>query len=261
MSAEAPIGVFDSGVGGLSVLRALRAALPGEDFIYLADNAHAPYGERGDAFVAERSLAVAQQLRDAHGIKALVVACNTATAAAIAQLRDAHPALPLVGVEPALKPAAARTRTGLVGVMATRGTLGSGKFGALSASLAGNATFVLQPCDGLAEAIEHADASKVEALCAEYTASMGRFGTQAGQIDTLVLGCTHYPFAAAELRGLVGPEVQLMETGDPVARQTQRRLATAGLLSLRARGQLVLLSTGSTAALQTAAQRWLDVQA
>ena len=110
MSADAPVGVFDSGVGGLSVLRALRAALPGEDFVYLADNAHAPYGERGDAFVVERSLAVAQQLRDLHGIKALVVACNTATAAAIAQLRNAYPTLTVVGVEPALKPAALLTR-------------------------------------------------------------------------------------------------------------------------------------------------------
>ena len=261
MSTDAPIGVFDSGVGGLSVLRALRAALPGEDFVYLADNAHAPYGERGDAFVVERSLAVARQLRDTHGIKALVVACNTATAAAITQLRDAHPALPLVGVEPALKPAAVTTRTGLVGVMATRGTLGSRKFAALHASLAGQTRFVQQPCDGLAEAIEHADAAKIQALCAEYTATMGPFGTQAGQIDTLVLGCTHYPFAADVLRSLVGAEVQLVDTGEPVARQTQRLLASAGLLAARAHGQLTLLGTGPTHALQAAAARWLAVQA
>jgi glutamate racemase len=261
LSADAPIGVFDSGVGGLSVLRALRAELPGEDFVYLADSAHAPYGERGDSFVVARSLAVAQQLRDAHGIKALVVACNTATATAIAQLRDACHALPVVGVEPALKPAAALTRTGHVGVMATRGTLGSRKFAALHASLAGQARFVLQPCDGLAEAIEHADALKTEALCAEYAASMGRFGVEAGQIDTLVLGCTHYPFAAALLRSLLGPDVQLVETGEPVARQTQRLLATAGLLALRAQGRLTLLSTGQDAALQAAAARWLAVQA
>ena len=259
--SRAPIGVFDSGVGGLSVLRELRAALPGEDFVYLADSAHAPYGERGDAFVAERSLAVAQQLRNTHGIKALVVACNTATAAAIAPLRDGHPSLALVGVEPALKPAAVTTHTGHVGVMATRGTLGSRKFAALHESLAGQARFVLQPCDGLAEAIEHADAAQIEALCTQYTASMGRFGTQAGQIDTLVLGCTHYPFAAAVLRGLVGPGVQLVETGAPVARQTQRLLGAAGLLAPRARGQLTLMATGPIQALQAAAARWLAVQA
>ena len=261
MNANAPIGVFDSGVGGLSVLRALRAALPGENFVYLADNAHAPYGERGDAFVADRSLAVARQLRDSHGIKALVVACNTATAAAITLLRDAHPALPLVGVEPALKPAATLTHTGHVAVMATRGTLGSSKFAALHASLAGQARFTLQPCDGLAESIEQDDATKIVALCTRYTGLMGRFGTGPGALDTLVLGCTHYPFAAEVLRGLVGPDVQVVETGDPVARQTKRLLAAAGLLSLRARGQLVLLSTGSTDALQAAAARWLDVQA
>ncbi len=261
MSADAPVGVFDSGVGGLSVLRALRAAMPSEDFVYLADNAHAPYGERGDAFVVERSLAVAQQLRDLHGIKALVVACNTATAAAIAQLRSAYPALPLVGVEPALKPAASLTRTGHVGVMATRGTLGSSKFGALHASLAGLASFKLQPCDGLAEAIERSDAKKIKALCLQYTASMGRFGAGPGDMDTLVLGCTHYPFAADVLRSLIGPEVQLVETGEPVARQTQRLLVSAGLLAPRAQGRLTLLGTGTAHALTAATARWLGAQA
>lgn len=244
------------------MLHALRAALPGEDFVYLADSAHAPYGERGDAFVVERSLTVAQQLCDAHGIKALVVACNTATAAAITPLRDAHPALPLVGVEPALKPAAAQTRTGHVGVMATRGTLESGKFGALQASLAGQARFVLQACDGLAEAIEQGDATKTVALCTRYTGFMGRFGTGADAIDTLVLGCTHYPFAAAVLRQLVGPDVQLLETGEPVARQTQRLLAAAKLLATRTqRGRITLLASGPALTLHTAAARWLAAQA
>lgn len=261
MSADAPIGVFDSGIGGLSVLRALRAALPGEDFVYLADTAHAPYGERGDAFVADRSLAVARQLHDHHGIKALVVACNTATAAAIAPLRQAWPALPLVGVEPALKPAAAQTRTGRVGVMATRGTLGSARFRALRESLAHRVTYVVQPCDGLAEAIEQDDAMKIIALCSVYTGALGRFGTQNGDIDTLVLGCTHYPFAAGVLRGLVGPEVQLVETGEPVARQTQRLLSNAGLLCGRPRGRLSLLATGPSEGLQATAARWLPPQA
>ncbi len=261
MSADAPIGVFDSGIGGLSVLRALRAALPGEDFVYLADTAHAPYGERGDAFVADRSLAVARQLHDDHGIKALVVACNTATAAAIAPLRQAWPALPLVGVEPALKPAAAQTRTGRVGVMATRGTLHSGKFRALHESLAHRATFVLQPCDGLAEAIEHGDAMKIIAGSQDHTRAMGRFGSEAGEIDTLVLGCTHYPFASGVLRELVGPDVRLVETGEPVARQTQRLLASAGLLCGRSHGSLSLLATGPSDSLHAAAARWLPAQA
>ncbi|MBX3587997.1 MAG: glutamate racemase [Ramlibacter sp.] len=261
MNPQAPIGVFDSGVGGLSVLRALRAALPGEDFVYLADNAHAPYGERGDAFVAARSRHIAHQLRVQHGIKALVVACNTATAAAIELLRAEHPGLPMVGVEPALKPAAALTRTGRVGVLATRGTLGSARFRALQASLAARAEFVLQPCDGLAEAIEQADAIKTRALCARYTRTAGLFGTETGCIDTLVLGCTHYPFAQDELRALLGPEVRLIETGEPVARHTHHVLATAGLLKPagRHRGQVTLLASGDSAPLAAAAQRWLGI--
>src|SRR6185369_13653234 len=128
MEQRKPIGVFDSGVGGLSILRALRAELPQEDFVYFSDAAHAPYGERGDLYVVERSRAIAQQLLDEHRIKALVVACNTATAAAVHLLRAEHDRIPTVGVEPALKPAAALTRTGRVAVFATRGTLGSEKF-------------------------------------------------------------------------------------------------------------------------------------
>jgi len=121
----APIGVFDSGVGGLSILRALRAELPAEDFVYLADSGFAPYGERDEEFVVERALAVAQRLRNEHAIKALVIACNTATAAAVHLLREELPGLPIVGLEPALKPALAITRTGRIGVLATRATLAS----------------------------------------------------------------------------------------------------------------------------------------
>ena len=138
-----PIGVFDSGVGGLSVLNALRAELPHERFVYFADTAHAPYGERSEAYVAERTRAVARQLVADHAIKALVVACNTATAAAVHLLRTDHPQLPLVGLEPALKPAVAQSRTRHIAVLATRGTLASRKFDALRASLADQAA--LQP--------------------------------------------------------------------------------------------------------------------
>lgn len=175
-SASSPIGVFDSGVGGLSVLQALRAELPQERFVYLADNGYAPYGERGDAFVAARTQAITAYLRNVHGIKALVVACNTATAAAIDQVRADHPTLPLVGVEPALKPAVTATRTGHVGVIGTRGTLSSARFARLQASLPRSVQWVVQPCDGLAYAIERAaldgDANsasaEVQALCARY---------------------------------------------------------------------------------------------
>jgi glutamate racemase len=254
------IGVFDSGIGGLSILKALRAELPFEEYVYLADTGFAPYGERGDAFVIDRTRAIVRQLREEHGIKALVVACNTATAAAIHLVRAEHPDLPLVGVEPALKPAAALSTTRRIGVMATRGTVGSAKLRALHDSLKGQAEFILQPCDGLADAIQHHDAAQIGALCARYTQAIGPFGTQPGQVDTLVLGCTHYAFAWDQLQALVGPGVRLMETGEPVARQTRRLLEAAGQLRQGgAPGRVTLLATGAQEALDTAAARWLGL--
>ena len=252
-----PIGVFDSGVGGLSILRALRAELPAEHFTYLADSGFAPYGERDDFFVVERARAVAQRLLDEHAIKALVIACNTATAAAIHLLRKELPGLQIVGVEPALKPAIALTRTGRIGVMATRGTLASAKFKALHNSLRGQAEFVLQPCDGLADAIETDDASLMTELCAGSIQALGRFGSESGDIDTLVLGCTHYPFVQDRLQALVGNSVRMVETGEPVARQTRRLLEAGGLLKPAGAGALSLHSTGDLTALQRAAARWL----
>ena len=178
--ADAPIGVFDSGIGGISVLRALRAALPHDDFVYFADSAHAPYGERDDAHVQARSRAVLAELQAAHGIKAFVIACNTATAAAAEALRAAHPDQVIVGIEPALKPALTLTRTGRIGVLATRGTLASPKFRALHHGLATRAEFVLQPCDGLATAIEKeaacADGTSARALIDQYLSALGPLG-------------------------------------------------------------------------------------
>lgn len=257
--AEHPVGVFDSGLGGLSILQALRAELPAEDFVYVADSGHAPYGERDAAHVIERSLAITRHLLTVHHIKALVVACNTATAAVTHLLREQYPQLPIVGVEPALKPAAQLSRTGRVGVMATRSTLESRKFQSLLASLEDQAEFILQPCDGLADAIERHDATKMEALCARYTGAMGRFGNDSGTIDTLVLGCTHYPFAGAQLHALLGPEVQLLETGAPVARQTRRLLHERGLLRETSTPRLQFYSTGHPERLQTAVRDWLHL--
>src|SRR3954469_5256604 len=165
MDRDQPIGVFDSGVGGLSILRALRAELPAEDFVYFSDAGHAPYGEKGEDFVSGRSLAIAVDLLEQHRIKGLVVACNTATAAAVHLLRARHTQLPVIGVEPALKPAAALTRTGHVAVLATRGTLSSAKFKSLQASLREQAEFVLVPCDGLAAAIEGDEHAQIRELC------------------------------------------------------------------------------------------------
>ncbi|CAA9433423.1 MAG: Glutamate racemase [uncultured Ramlibacter sp.] len=255
---DAPIGVFDSGVGGLSVLRALRAELPHEDFVYFADAGHAPYGERGEGYVIERTRAIIDTLVTRHRVKAVVLACNTATAAAIHLMRAENPGLLLVGVEPALKPAAALSRTRRIGVLGTRGTLGSAKVRNLHDSLRGDAEFVFQPCDGLADAIQRDDATQVAALCARYLGAMGAFGTREGQIDTLVLGCTHYPFAQAQMQPHVGDGVRMIETGEPVARQARRLLQAAGGLRDRTEpGQVQLLSSGPLAELQAAAARWL----
>ena len=258
--AGAPIGVFDSGVGGLSVLRALRVQLPQEDFVYLSDAAHAPYGERTDDYVSARALRVADYLITQHGVKALVVACNTATAAAIQVLRARWPTLPIVGIEPALKPAAAASQTKRVGVMATRSTLQSAKFKTLLDSLHGQAEFVVQACDGLAAAIENGDDQTTQALCETYVRAMGDFGRQPGQMDQLVLGCTHYPLVGDMLQGLVGAGVDLLEAGAPVSLQTRRVLSQADLLFAgRAGGATRLLSTGTAEALSGNALRWLGM--
>ena len=230
MNSSLPTGVFDSGVGGLSVLLALRAELPCEEFVYVADSGHAPYGERDDIHVLARSLAVTQYLIKRHAIKALVVACNTATAAAIQTLRRAYPHLPIVGIEPSLKPAVALSRTGFIGVLATRGTLGSEKFSKLLHSLQGEATFVLQACDGLATAIEQHNVGVIANACVSNMTALGTFGSNAGEIDTLVLGCTHYPFIADRLLECAHYAIHMVDGGAPVARQTRRLLTQRNAL-------------------------------
>ncbi len=252
-----PVGVFDSGIGGLSVLQALRSELPHQSFVYLADSGHAPYGERDATHVITRSRLITQHLRAAHDIQALVVACNTATAAAIHLLREEHPDLPIVGLEPALKPAALASRTHRVGVLATRGTLQSAKFQTLHQSLADQADFVLRACDGLADAIEHQDLSRIQALAREHVAALGGCGAASGQIDTVVLGCTHYPLILPTLRALLGPEVALVESGAPVARQTRRMLPQAAQTG---QPQPLWYTTGDAGELQAAVQRWLQAQ-
>jgi glutamate racemase len=262
-NAAAPIGVFDSGIGGLSVLRALRAQLPQENFVYFADSAHAPYGERGEDFVLERSLAIAAQLIAQQHIKALVVACNTATAAAVRSLRAQYPQLILVGIEPAIKPAAARSQTRRVGVVATRGTIESDKLARLMASHGAGADFVCQACPGLAKAIEFlpetGDMAQVAQLIADNLAQMGSFGTGAGQIDTLVLGCTHYPLVADVFAAQLPAGVQLLETGAAVARHTEYLLTQAGLLQEKQearQGHLTLLTSADPTHIAQAAAYW-----
>ena len=256
-----PVGVFDSGVGGLSVLAALRAELPHENFVYFADTAYAPYGERGDAYVIERSRAVVEHLLREHGIKALVVACNTATTAAIHLLRADHPDLPIVGLEPGLKPAVASSRTGHISVLATRGTLASAKYANLRASFAGSADVRPVPCDGLVKAIEGFDSAGIAALSERYMAEAGPFGDGPGEVDTVVLGCTHYPLVKEELGKHAPATLRFIDTGVPVAQQTRRLLASAGRLAdgTGAAGNLLLQSSGDVAVLEAAAAKWLGL--
>jgi glutamate racemase len=231
-SADSPIGVFDSGVGGLSVLRHIRAQLPHEHLMYFADSGHAPYGDKTEQFVVDRALAVTDFLL-AQGAKALVVACNTATVAAIKAVRARYPELPVVGVEPGLKPAAAATRNRKVGVLATARTLKGEKFLQLreQISAASQAEFLLQPAVGLVDQIELGDleAPAIGAMLEQYIAPLLDQGA-----DTLVLGCTHYPFVRngieRVLRAHARQDVVLIDTGDAVARQLGRLLEGAGLL-------------------------------
>ncbi len=258
---HSPIGVFDSGIGGLSILKALRAELPQERFVYFADSAHNPYGDKSDAFVIERSRAITQQLIDQHHVKALVIACNTATAAAIHILRAECPDLPIIGVEPALKPAVAVSQTKRIAVLATRGTLQSAKFLALRASLADQAAFVCTPCDGLADMIERStdvhDAAHLVAACASFIRATGQFGMQSGEIDTLVLGCTHYPLVQSAFRQAVGDAVQIVDNGLAVAKRVAALVAPASATAPSLDDKLVWLSSDAHHRLAQAAARWL----
>jgi glutamate racemase len=229
---DAPIGVFDSGLGGLSVLRHARARLPAENFLYIADSGHAPYGERGADWIRARSLALGQFLID-RGAKALLIACNTATAAAGETLRQRWPALPVIGMEPAVKPAAAATRSGTVGVLATTGTLTSARFSALLASFGSGISVVTRSGTGLVEAVERGelDSPTTRALVASHIEPLIAAGA-----DVIVLGCTHYPFLRPLIEQIAGPGVAVIDTGDAVARQLARRLAAVQLIRAHGTG-------------------------
>lgn len=226
MDKAAAIGIFDSGIGGLSVARAIRALLPHESLIYVADTAHAPYGERTDAYIYQRMQHISQHLLQ-QGVKALVVACNTATTAAISQLRAEYP-LAVIGVEPGVKPAVLASKTGVVGVLATPRTLQTPAFATLAQRFAGQARIELQPCPQLVQHIEALDfdSATLRALLKSYIAPLLAKGA-----DTLVLGCTHYNFVADTIAAIAGPAVTIIRTEEAVARQLQQRLMQAQLLA------------------------------
>jgi len=229
-SNDAPVGIFDSGLGGLSVLRHIRAQLPHEHLIYVADSGFAPYGGKPEHVIAERSLAVIRFLVD-QGVKAIVVACNTATIAAVKVMRAHYPHLPIVGVEPGLKPGAAATHSGKVGVLATERTLSGTKFLQLRDQItaATGARFLLQPCPGLVDHIEAGDAEGVQHMLRRYVPPLLAEGA-----DTLVLGCTHYPLVQATIEDVIAQagaqDIRLIDTGDAVARQLVRLLDAGHLL-------------------------------
>lgn len=252
---EHPVGIFDSGLGGLSILRHVRAALPHEHLIYVADTGFAPYGDKSEQVVAERSLAVARFLIE-RGVKAIVVACNTATISAVKLMRETFPDLPIVGVEPGLKPAAATTRSGKVGVLATERTLAGAKFLQLRDQIteATGAQFLLQPCRGLVDQIELGDTERTRELLVRYVTPLLDQGA-----DTLVLGCTHYPLVRAAIEDVIAAagarDVALVDTGDAVTRQLVRLLDAGRLLraaSDDAPGTLVAYTSASATALSAA---------
>ncbi len=237
----APIGVFDSGVGGLSTLKDIRRALPAEHLIYVADSLHAPYGDKPIAFVEQRVETIARFLH-AQGVKAIVVACNTATGIAVDRLRSTF-TLPIVAMEPAVKPAVRTTRAGKVAVLATTLTLSSRRFIDLVA-LHGDGVEVLpQPCPGLVEQVEcgDLDGPATRHLVEHYVLPLVAHG-----VDTLVLGCTHYSFLSPVIQEIAGRSVTVIDPSPAIARELHRRLEAIGALAPAGQqGQEQFFTTGS----------------
>ncbi len=222
----APLGVFDSGVGGLSVVRELLAQLPGHPLLYLADQAHAPYGERGLAEIRGLSEGITRFLLAA-GARLIVVACNTASAAALHWLRERFPAVPFVGMEPAVKPAVERTHAGRVGVLATRATFQGELFASLLARYAANVTVHTRVCS---EWVPLVEAGELDSARARAAVRRDLAPLLAAGVDELVLGCTHYPFLRPLIQEVAGPAVEIIDPAPAVARQTGRVLARQGWL-------------------------------
>lgn len=226
MTSSNPIGVFDSGVGGLSVLREIRHELPHEDLLYVADSGHAPYGDKPGHQIEERAIAIAEFLLSRNA-KAIVVACNTATSAAVATLRARY-SVPIVAMEPAVKPAAAHTKSGVVGVLATSRTLGSENFTKLHERFGADVKILMQACPGLVEQVEAGNLSgrETRTLLERYVRPLLE-----QHADTLVLGCTHYPFLAPLISDIAGPSVTILDPAPAIARELRRRLESIAMLS------------------------------
>jgi len=226
MINRSPIGIFDSGIGGLSIARRIREILPNENLLYIADSAHAPYGEKSESYIYQRSSSIVDFLLE-HNAKVVVIACNTATVSSIQKLRTNY-SVPIIGVEPGVKPAAFKTRSGIIGVLATTQTLKSNSFNALADSFSSHVKIEVQPCPGLMEQVEvlNLDDDKTEQLIKKYVTPLLARGA-----DNIVLGCTHYAFLAPLIRKIAGPNVEIINTDLAVANETARRLGTANLLT------------------------------
>jgi glutamate racemase len=243
-NSTAPIGVFDSGVGGLSVLRELHSLLPGEDFIFFADQGNAPYGPRGKAQVREFSYAITEYLI-AQGVKMIVIACNTASAAALKELRSSFPEMPFVGMEPAVKPAAETTETGVVAVLATPTTFEGDLYASVLERFAGDVQILQSPCSGLVTEIEagRLNDGVAEAILREELTPMLTRG-----IDRVVLGCTHYPFAIPIIERIVGAQARVIDPAPAVARRVREMLTERDALNDSGRiGETRYLTTGEKA--------------
>ena len=251
---HSPIGLFDSGVGGLSVLRAIRQQMPHESVLFLADQAHVPYGPRSLEEVRLFSEGITRYLLG-RGAKLIVVACNAASAAALQHLRQVFPDVSFVGMEPAVKPAAETTRSGVVGVLATPATFQGALYASVIERFASSVTVLQNTCPGLVSQIEAGQLDGLETRRILETALMPML--EKG-VDTIVLGCTHYPFVIPLIQEITGPQVRVIDPAPAVARQVGRLLDARGLRSTSAideaaqpgRAELRFLTTGDPARFQ-----------
>lgn len=245
--SSAPIGLFDSGVGGLSVLRSIRQQLPNEQVLFIADQAHVPYGPRQLTEVRAFSEAITRYLLD-RGAKLVVVACNTASAAALYHLREAFPQIPFVGMEPAVKPAAEQTISGVVGVLATPSTFQGELYASVLDRFANGVTVLQDTCPGLVAQIEKGrlDSPETRSILEKALHPMLAKG-----VDRVVMGCTHYPFVIPMIREIVGSQVEVIDPAPAIARQTGRLLQSLALNSPKAgTGAVQVLTTADPQRLQ-----------
>jgi len=253
MKNSQPIGIFDSGIGGLSVLQHIHQLLPQEHIIYIADSGHAPYGCKDDDFVEQRSRIITEHLIT-QGAKAIVIACNTATASIIETFREQY-GIPFIGVEPGIKPAIELTRNGHIGIMATTGTLSSTRYSDLSRRFGDTVKLHNQACPGLADQVEAGllDDPATTLLLKNY---LGLLNEKC--VDTIVLGCTHYSFLTTQIRQIIGDSIALIDTSYAIAEQLERVLKQGSLRNTTNRGSISYFTTGSIDGTRAAINSLLD---